>query len=322
MGLFDFFKKKKPDEDEIPHITVKFEEPATPNNNYNPWDSKKGNSNKDYSNAVFLYWLSSGAKPLYTNMDDYPRYVSNELGICNPIKKHRELLNDGFLEPADKISILATLKVNELKAILESEGLPVKGKKADLIDRIAESVPTDKINLPDMFSVSPKGLSFMEDNSDFINLHGNPYNISYEEFIDARNKCHPAMRFNDIIWHIFQLRDDSYAWNAFGSKRNNELNRAKFLRAEKRFTGALEHYIYVLFHDVNQWNEVLPYIYNQIFELKQYFVPEMVERCYQGLYCQEVKISLMDFGRLLMDIFDGKEIYLNNYGIKKEGEGV
>ena len=188
MGLFDSFKKKQP----APKAAVSFTATVMDNSTYDPWDKRQGNSDKDYSTAVFLSMLSSRAQTIGKDDDAYPRYVSYELGIHDPIKKHKELLKNGYLRPATNLEILETLKVADLKNILEGNGIQAKGKKAELISRISESVDCNKLNLPSMYCVSEKGLAFMEQNEDYIKLHGNPYNISFEEFINAKRTASPS----------------------------------------------------------------------------------------------------------------------------------
>ena len=130
MGLFNFLNKSK----DAVSITNSEE------SGYSPWNENNENSNTDYSNAVFLWWLSFGAKPLYSESDSYPRYLSYELGISNPKKKHLEFLQEGYLVNADINDVLSTLKLDELKTILNKYNLPSKGKKAELVAKILSSI--------------------------------------------------------------------------------------------------------------------------------------------------------------------------------------
>lgn len=290
MGLFDILKKK-----EVTTVTA-----------YSPWDKGSVNSDADYANVVFLNMFSHKAQPIGKSPDDYPRYVSYELNIPDPIKKHKELIKRGYLRDAISAETLDAFKVADLKSILEANGLPAKGKKAELISQIVKYVDPVKLKLPAMYCVSEKGLEYLAEHDDFIKLHGNPYNISYQEFIAVKAKIHKACKFNDIIWSVFEQRDWSFAIDDYSSKRSNALHRGMFLKSENRLTDALYYFIEVLFYDIHgsTFDEIIPYIKTQIFELKDYYLPQMVHRCYRNITLPNA-IPEKAFEYVLNGIFQG-----------------
>lgn len=298
MGLIELFGKKQKE-------LVKWKATVNSNSDYDPWDKRKGNSNTDFSNAVFLSMLSHRATAIHSNANSYPRYVSYELGISDPVKKHKELLKNGFLRKATVSETLDTFRVVELKTILESHGLPTKGKKADLIASILASCNEKELKLPLLYVVSETGLAFMDQHKDLIKLHGNPYSISYEEYMDAKSKASSHLTHNDIIWFIFGQRE----FNPVFSKRNNELHRAMFLISENRMADALYHYIVVLFYDIHNPNfdTIAPGIRERIFELKEYYTEEMVSKCYRNSDIQGSKVPQEAFKLMLTGIFQQKE---------------
>ena len=315
MGFFDVFKKKP-----ITFETVENTKPS-----YNPWDKAKGNSNNDYATANFLHMLSSQATPIRTTSDGYPRYVSYDLKITDPIKKHKDLLKEGYLREASTAEILSTFKVSELKSVLESNGLPTKGKKPELI-QMATSIDPASLKLPVMYCVSEKGLAFMKQHSDLIKLFRNPYNITYEEYITTKNNRN--ISYNDVIWEIFNRRE-MFAGNSYGSRQNNEYHRAKFLKSEGHFVDSLRYYIHTLFFELNDpsriipdwakkdWDgsvsQISPEILESIFELRANYMPKMAEECYNYLEPSKILVKKKDFARLLNDIFEAKQIDVKNY---------
>lgn len=315
MGLFDMFKKKP--------VTFEIVENSKPS--YNPWDKERGNSSNDYATANFLHTLSFRAFPIQSTPDGYPRYVSYDLKINNPIKMHKELLKAGYLREANTTEILSTFKVADLKSVLEANGLPAKGRKADLI-RMAESIDPAALKLPVMYCVSEKGLAFMEQNADLIKLFRNPYNVTYEEYITTKDNRN--ISYNDVIWEIFNRRE-MFAGNSYGSKRMNEYNRAKFLKSEGRYVDSLRYYIHVLFFDMNDPSRVIPdwakrdwdgsadqigsEILESIFELRANYMPKMAEECYTFIEPSKILVKKKDFARLLNDIFEAKQIDVRNY---------
>lgn len=298
MGLIELFGKKQKE-------LVKWKATVNKGSDYDPWDKRKGNSNTDFSTAVFLSMRSHKATAIHDNANSYPRYVSYELSISDPVKKHKELLKNGFLRKATVSETLDTFRVVELKAILESHGLPAKGKRTDLIASILASCNEKELKLPLLYVVSETGLAFMDQHKDLIKLHGNPYSISYEEYMDAKSKASPYLTHNDIIWFIFGQRE----FNPVFSKRNNELHRAMFLMSENRMADALYHYIVVLFYDIHNPNfdTIAPDIRERIFELKEYYTEEMVSKCYRNRDIQGGKVPQEAFKLMLTGIFQQKE---------------
>lgn len=315
MGLFDLLKKK----------TITFESVENSKPSYNPWDKEKGNSNNDYATANFLHMLSSQASPIKTSPDGYPRYISYDLKITDPVKKHKELLKEGYLREATVIEILNTFKVADLKSVLETNGLPAKGKKSELLEA-ATAIDPAALKLPVMYCVSEKGLEFIEQNTDLIKLFRNPYNITYEEYITTKNNR--AISYNDVVWGIFNRRE-MFSGNSYGSKRNNEYHRAKFLKSEGNFVDSLRYYIHTLFFDLNDPSRIIPdwakkdwdgsvspispEILENIFELRANYIPKMAEECYDYLEPSKILIKKKDFARLLNDIFEAKQIDVKNY---------
>ena len=294
MGIFNFRQKEQ---------AASNTQQNAPNE-YNPWDPSHGYSTTDYSTAVFLSLLSRSPREIGPNADTYPRYVSYELGIHDPIRKHQELLQNGFLRVATQLEILETLKVSDLKNLLGLYGFQAKGKKADLIKAITESIAPVALKLPQMYCVSEKGLEYMRQNEDYINLHGNPYSISYAEFIEVKKQLTPQFKYNDIVWFIFNQRELHFPPDAYGLKRNNELYRAQFLKSEGKLTDALYRFIVVLYYDIHfpDFDEIIPYIKEQIQSLKEYYSDTMIEKCYRT-YSLPNRIPMDAFKHVLNGIF-------------------
>ena len=94
MGLFDFLFKSKP------KVSVSVQERPHENSNYDPWDKSKGNSKTDYSNAVFLNVFTHKPTAIPKSPDDFPRYISYNLGIHDPVSKFKEFVNMGYFRDA------------------------------------------------------------------------------------------------------------------------------------------------------------------------------------------------------------------------------
>lgn len=68
-------------------------------------------------------------------------------------------ISNGYMEVSNKRD-LSSLKVDELKDLLRTNGLKVSGKKSELIQRVIDHIPLEKINItgPYRFVLTEKGL--------------------------------------------------------------------------------------------------------------------------------------------------------------------
>lgn len=97
---------------------------------------------------------------------DYPIYWSRDynLDFQGALTK---LFKSGYLIFADSTYKLKSFKVTELKEILKDHNLKTTGKKADLIQRLADNLDDaeiDKLNNDDYFKVTEEGKKLLEQN--------------------------------------------------------------------------------------------------------------------------------------------------------------
>lgn len=304
MSLFK--RKKKNIEAEV---SVTFTETMFTYNDYTPWDTSKKNADNDFANSIFMGMYSYKPRSFPKSPDDYPRYVSYELGIYDPIRKFKDLLSAGFIEVAHERAALSTYKVAELKDILEAHNLSTKGKKDDLIDRIINDVNLDSLSLPSYYTLSEKGFTFIKENDDLIKLHNNPYNISYEEYIETKQSYPFPMKYNDLVWAIFNKREMNFSVCDHGLRRNNALHRAMFLKKENRLVDSLFNYVLVLFYDLNilEWDSIAPEVQSAIYELQEHYIDTIVPKCYEHSFKPINKFQPSEFEEILKAIFDGQE---------------
>ena len=96
---------------------------------------------------LLLEYCSYGKYPKPSG--GYPRFWWFEYGIRDIGHSLESLEDRGFLQWASIEQGLSTLKVDELKQILELVALPTTGKKAELIRRISAEIASNKLDLPD-----------------------------------------------------------------------------------------------------------------------------------------------------------------------------
>lgn len=302
---------------------------------------KRGNGvnyKSDYNKAVFLYAYGNG-KPLKQN-SEYQRYFEFECGITNPRKYHKDLIKEGYLQLSSDSDILSGLKVSELKEICDSLGLTKTGKKKDLIDKIISSCSSEQIHSfvkESLYSLSEKGLSFMNNNSDYVELHKHKnWDVDLTEYVQSKQTFSSPCSFYDVIWNIFNKRIVEYK-KQYNLLRNNYLHMSDLLLEEKKYDESLKYLLYVLFFDVcgvelyehlkyyDSREEALNLYYfdafktiipKRIYNLSEYFNESFIDQIYSQYKRLPLNLCPKDtFKHLVLDITENNETLDQTYEI-------
>ena len=317
MGLFDFLKKKKK-----PSVTVSFETVTCNNRDYDPWKPTNKPRNDNYATALFISRCRHGA-PVGKSNDDYARYFSYRYKVFDPVKYNKQVIADGYLVEAPPYYALRKFKVDQLKAILSGAGLPIKGKKDDLISRIIESVPLDSLDLDTYYIPSEKGWEHLKKYEFVFSLEG--YGITWEEF-DVFKKSRPDyLKPNDIIWQLLNERFNKNNMSGYlGNAGHDYFRMGKLLESDGRNLDALSHYVTALYYEasgcispgfVYEPDRVYidPQTIDAIHRLRQYYDKIILTECFSAFPVQKHYISKKDFERLLLDIFEDKPFDITAY---------
>lgn len=81
--------------------------------------------------------MLSLAEKYKTTETNFPSYLTHTYEISNPLKMLKDLHNRAFLETGGAKDCLPGFKLTELKEIAAALSIPVKGKKADIIDQLS-----------------------------------------------------------------------------------------------------------------------------------------------------------------------------------------
>lgn len=241
MGfLSDLFKKKEKLQIEVKTSHIEKTRIISDDPNIPPFQG-------DYAKTVFL-WAHSKASPVKAN-DGYARYFLYECGIRNAARYHQELIATGYFEEASVAQTLNSLKVTELKEILEELGQPTTGKKEGLIDRIAKYANDAIISryCPEkQYILSTYGQDFLDAHYDYVMVHKHKnWGVDWKEY-DAHKI--PGVSYYDTMWAIFneQLTNNL---RSFG--RNQYLYMYQLLHEEGKREQALQMLLRVLYIDLS-----------------------------------------------------------------------
>lgn len=141
-------------------------------------------------------------------MNKYPKYWLYEFGIKDACKYHKKLIAEGYYLAATTEEMASALTTTQIKEILLSVGLKTTGKKEDLIKRViganVEKQIVSKFQTQP-YSLSPKGIAFLEENSHYIKLYKHKgWNINWEEY--DKLSQNGKRNFYDVVWGIFNSR--------------------------------------------------------------------------------------------------------------------
>lgn len=294
---------------------------------------------EEYRKTIFLYSESKIGKIKKNN--EYVRYTNYELGITNPELYHKQLISEGYFEPAKLEEKLNVLKVTELKDILKQHNLTCTGKKEELIKTIIEEIPCEKIDISkeEYYSLSEKGKNYINKNINYVELHRHQFwQISLEDYCKEISNDTYKRTFNDIARAIFDKRIIQYSTNKeYMNLRFTYFRMADLLKKENRNKEALNFYLYCLIYDLSaiesiellshyemgilDKNQVIEYIdhccfnqslINQIVELKEEYDEEMLSEAYNFIKLP-FNVSSLQYLKSMLDeaftsaIFDFKK---------------
>lgn len=199
----------------------------------------------NYAKAVFL-WAFRKPSPIKKN-GEYAAYFLYECGIRDCVEYHKNLINAGYFIEATPAEKLESLKVPELKKILEEMKQPVSGKKADLIDRIignAEPEYLEKKNSQKLYKLSELGTEFLNQYNAYAEIHRHKnWGISWVEY-DSYAK--PNEPFLTVMWRILNVHLEKASLQ---EQRNVYLTMYQILSERGNKSDALEMLLKVLYLD-------------------------------------------------------------------------
>lgn len=147
--------------------------------------------------------MLSYAPRYYVGGSQFPRFWHYEFDMDDPAKLLSELEEKGFIQAASAKDSLEGLKVEDLKAILKENGLPVSGRKAALIESIKANI-SDEILEGKVekrhYKITPLGEEELKEN-EYVTYFG-PYQ-KYGISVWDMNKMlenYPKKLFRDRIW--------------------------------------------------------------------------------------------------------------------------
>lgn len=240
MGIFDFFKKstntrtqRPPLESPIPDEDKKYYQPDSYYTDVafegTPFEKKVITFEDRKKTAIpsrtglypaeilLLEYCSYGTYPHPKN--GYSGFWWFEYGIRDVGSALKSLENRGYITFSTAKSSLDSLTISQLKDILLSKGLPVAGKKADLVMRVSDATSEEEIldaGIEKKYELTALGKQELSENEYVPYMHKAHNKTTEDESF--------GMTFN--VWSINKLlgTGDKSNWKAVVSAQENKRN--------------------------------------------------------------------------------------------------
>lgn len=207
MGIFDRFKKAvkgKPAEDKVtvnisePTITTSDEDSITPISEY--IKTAIPSSNGLYPHEILLL---HSAPSYYIGDNKYQGFWWCKYGIENVGTILDSLMDRAYVQQGDLKEALEKETVKSLPSALSTFNLFVSGKKADLIQRLLDEAPIDKLEAvftKRTYALTELGQGELEKESYIVYIHNNNY--GYLNIWSLNKLMYDGKRrpYRDSIW--------------------------------------------------------------------------------------------------------------------------
>ncbi|WP_296875067.1 SAP domain-containing protein [Thomasclavelia sp.] len=283
------------------------------------------NVNENLKKAIFLYTQN---RTKIRQNHEYQQYLHYKYNIINPREYHKSMINEGYFELTSIQDVLNTLKVKELKDVLNKNNLEQKGRKKDLIERIINNLNEQELNYflskNDLYCLSIKGKNFIELYKDYILLHKHSsLQIEIEEYETER------IKYTDVDFYIIaenilrkKLKNDNY--NVFSTICNNLY---KLYYEQEKYDQSLFYLLLEFYYDLNgmynyqffklhidkkellkekEWIDFIftTGILENLIDLKVYYKDELLDVIYQE-YKLPINCCPYDlFKKIISDLFN------------------
>jgi len=274
MGLFDFFKKKDKEKEQIQ------EKPVSPMSIEtddiipieNRIQGKAPSCDGLYPHEILVL---SYAKKFCTEGNKFQGFWWYQYGLRDVQEVLDSLFERGYIQLGTLADAINLEKVPAIKEVLKQHNLKVTGRKADLINRLLENVDNDELKArftktPYALTDAGKAILTKYEWIPYIHSHGidglDIWNLT--EMIQTP----PRMKYRDKIWSYMNKISLDYAQkHDFGLYRNMRFRMSEFLIEENKIEEAFALLCEVITYDLSGLDNGFEMEYLSIME--QFFFP-------------------------------------------------
>ncbi|MDD4781270.1 MAG: SAP domain-containing protein [Tissierellia bacterium] len=272
MGLFNFLKKKskkvevaKDDNNTKakqgininPVISIKTEIINTPHEpDIIPIEKRikemKVNEAGLYPHEILLL---SYAPKYYVEGNSYPGFWWYQYGIKDVDKSLKSLLERGFLKVGSLKSAIEKETAVALKDLLKANNLKVSGKKAELVQRLLDEVPEEKLNAvftKYTYELTGHGKEVLKKHEYIPYIHRHGIEDLDIFTLSVKMQEQPSYSYRDVIWGHLNERSMVHIKNGdFGLYRNCRFSMSEFVKEEGKLENAFSLLAEVIRYDLS-----------------------------------------------------------------------
>ncbi len=199
--------------------------------------------------------LLSYAEKYTTEQKNFQQFWIYQYGVLDVPKLLNDLQNRGYLELGSIELTLQNETIASLKAVLAENSLKVSGKKTDLISRLSDNLPNEKLwrYFPKRYYVlTEKGQHELSQNEYVVRCHRGSSGSINPWLMNQLLNLNPGLNYKEIIERYLQIKaSEHYNHNDFGLYRNARLEQYLFYEKEERHEEAFSCIAEVLYRDLS-----------------------------------------------------------------------
>lgn len=266
MGLFDFFKKrnkhnnepnKSKDNKDLDIRSMISIKTQIINTDVIPVEKRiKGMKPNDVGLYPHEVLLLSYAPKYYIEGNSYPGFWWYKYGIKDVDKCLISLKDRGFLQIGTLQSAIEKETVAVLKSVLKENGLKVSGKKAELVQRLMDEVPEEKLNnlfTKRTYELTDAGSEILkkEDYIPYIHQH-EIEDLDIWSLSEKVKNSKSGISFRDVLWGYLNERSMIHIKNSdYGLYRNCRFSMYEFVKEEGKLENAFSLLSEVIRYDLS-----------------------------------------------------------------------
>ncbi len=317
MGLSDFFRKLlNTTSDESKNIPTAIDDSAIT-------APALRNANTPFANVNFLSKING--RPLEQTSDYYYLGFDREFAIHDPLKKHKDMIEAGFLVKAPlNVSIAYNYKVSDLKNILEKFGLKKAGNKEELIRRLIDEANTDSLKINPVYILSSSGKEYVTKYHYYVEaVKYLDCDLTIQMF-DSAKKIFPDKSVQEIVFHLYQTLDQKYIDSRFywrlGYNQKKKFNVLIELQNYKDAGYYAIVYIYLKLsgmtdYGIDDYKDLsLDMSYKDCLNTVEIFnIPVLVNKCYKEYRLPFHYFKPQVTSEIITRLYNGEEVSLASY---------
>lgn len=254
MGLFDFLFKRRAEVKS--RVTVSEEATARTSNDIIPVEKrvKKAvpSSGGLYPHEVLVL---NYAHTFHTGENTFQQFWWYKYGIKDVKKILDSLLERGYIAVAPVTHNLEKEKVVDLKQLLEKHGKEATGRKAVLVQRIVDEIPSDILDrlFPERYYIlTTKGEVEIQAEAYVLYIHRHTIeDLDIWKMNRLMYKDHAGKPYDVVLWgYLNQRSTQHFAANDFGLYRNCRHSMAVILREAGEWLNCLSMLAEVVYFDL------------------------------------------------------------------------